>query len=582
MRVVRGLPTSWDPVHVTTYHGTVSGEAVWSPCNRFIALAKSAAIEILDAGTLERLDTFKLPRPSLRRWLSFSPDSRTLTVLDQHELTSLDLQMGSSVSAFISAQTVDFRIGNFPSFAYSVDGKVIAVLDASPQLPAPISTFDLLSVTHTCSLRAPEGCIITPIWTHGESLRFVTLKPGSITVWEVSFTLGHTPELVQSLPAPDEVIDTGDGKFLFLPVLSQLAFTIRDTVFIWDTQNSRFLLKSRINPIPQTAGYPWMSFSSDGGFFLCTIGDQGVHVWKKSPIGYTLCQTLALPPHSRSTRPLLSPNGKLIIAAGQKIARLWHTRDQFACEKENKFILVFSTNELLAAFARSGGNMVTILDLRSGDLRLTIDAGLEVLCLGMTESAVAVVGWGKVITWNIPVECCDSAKVGIDDSAHTTTLDFLGPASPIEGSISPDLTRIAITRHSEALGACLQIHDASSGRQLAGVEIPHRFVSVAQDESRVWWKDLFKETKGWKIIEDRESLTTKLEPLETTAYPPPVFPWQSRHGYKVTRDGWVLSPTQKRLLWLPHRWRRMRRLMVWSGRFLGLGQPEAIIFEFFN
>ena len=88
---------------------------------------------------------------------------------------------------------------------------------------------------------------------------------------------------------------------------------------------------------------------------------------------------------------------------------------------------------------------------------------------------------------------------------------------------------------------------------------------------------------GWEVIEDGESDTTKLRPLVATTCPPGVFPWQSPHGYEVTHDGWVLSPTQKRLLWLPRRWRSVAQYRTWGGRFLGLfhpGIPEVVILEF--
>ena len=63
-----------------------------------------------------------------------------------------------------------------------------------------------------------------------------------------------------------------------------------------------------------------------------------------------------------------------------------------------------------------------------------------------------------------------------------------------------------------------------------------------------------------------------------------IFPL-SNHDYEVTDDGWVLSPSRKRLLWLPHRWRSKEEHRRWDGRFLGLldGQlAEVVILEFFE
>ena len=90
--------------------------------------------------------------------------------------------------------------------------------------------------------------------------------------------------------------------------------------------------------------------------------------------------------------------------------------------------------------------------------------------------------------------------------------------------------------------------------------------------------------KGWEIVEGGVSSVMKLKPLEETLYPSRAFLWHSIRGYKVTDDGWVLSPTQKRLLWLPHRWRSDREEdRLWSGRFLGLSHrlsSGVVILEF--
>ena len=56
----------------------------------------------------------------------------------------------------------------------------------------------------------------------------------------------------------------------------------------------------------------------------------------------------------------------------------------------------------MAATGRLKGNTVTILDLKSGGPRLTIDTGMEVLGLRMTGSTIVVLGAGKVVTWNLP------------------------------------------------------------------------------------------------------------------------------------------------------------------------------------
>ena len=110
------------------------------------------------------------------------------------------------------------------------------------------------------------------------------------------------------------------------------------------------------------------------------------------------------------------------------------------------------------------------------------------------------------------------------------------------------------------------------------------WVGFTWDGREVWAaSDDLGRDEGWKIVEDSVSGSIKVEPLGGIMHPLGVFPWESRHGYKVTDDGWVLSATQKRLLWLPHRWRSKLQRRAWSGRFLGLLQRELsdiVILEF--
>ena len=46
-------------------------------------------------------------------------------------------------------------------------------------------------------------------------------------------------------------------------------------------------------------------------------------------------------------------------------------------------------------------------------------------------------------------------------------------------------------------------------------------------------------------------------------------PWGSSCGYRVTKDGWILSASGKRLLMLPNPWQWPYRIhRVWNGKYL--------------
>ena len=86
------------------------------------------------------------------------------------------------------------------------------------------------------------------------------------------------------------------------------------------------------------------------------------------------------------------------------------------------------------------------------------------------------------------------------------------------------------------------------------------------------------EVKRWKIIEGEKSHLIKLEYQETTEDPPGGFPWHSACGYRITDDGWILSPSGKHLLHLPHHWQLgdKKTSRKWSGHYLALLYMELL------
>lgn len=611
-RVVRGLPLSWEPVVATVRFEDFCGEAIWSPCNKWIAVTRSQSVEILDAVTLSRLSTFKCSQRHFNRQLSFSPDSRLLTLINYGDFLSWDVQTGGILGE--TPTELDASGAAF-SFAHSEDGKMVSIARAVHQDSCAgdenchtiINTYNFPSRTFTGPFCAAEEYLIRPIWTHGEYLQFATIAPGLITTWEVEFTLTSPPVVVESFPIPDE---TFNGKnFLFLPSLSRLAFTPGNGVWVWDVKASKLLLTSQLVQSQEYIGsakmflskemfLPKFSFSSDGCFFACLDTAGVVHIWKDSPAGYVLHQQVHFPPKFpyNSQGPRLSPNGKSIFIPIHGVIHLWHTRNQVLSLPSistgdvfgGHFILKISPNGRFAASGQQGGNTVTVLDLQSGNQRCVIATGVKIDCLGITESTVAVAGNEMVVTWNLLGR--DSAfNASINDSIQITELNYSLPSYNLDKrdyylSLSPDLSLIAIASSSEnSNDLSLKIHDVSTG--VCHVTVPTDIFSqpiFTQDRCEVWV--FFDDQKsGWGIVEDSKSGVMELKPREKTVHPSAAFFWESLCGYQVMDDGWVLSPTQKRLLWLPHHWRSAQKQREWSGQFLGLspsGLSEVIILEF--
>jgi len=577
-RVVRGVPISWGQNFATVKHSDQVQSVAWSSCSRFIAVGLPESTEVLDAVTLEQLHTFTHPY-SAHGPLSFSPDSRSLTQIDgnQNASTTWDLQTGGRISV---TPLIPGKMAFLST--YSMDGKALAVAGLDGFIDAfVVSTYNLISGTHICSHRVSEGRIVAEIWTHGEFLRFATVKPGSITIWQVGFTSEHTLAEIESLPAPD---DTDSEEFLFLPTLSRLAFTLqeREAVLIWDARDSKFLLNF-------VGRRPWgPSFSSDGRFFVCGVLDQGICLWKESPAGYVLHQKLV---HDPRTGPFLSPDGESIIASRARETHLWRTTDPINSPssvppqpaEQTDFILAFSPEKSFIVTGRLGGNLATIVDLKSGDLRLIVDTGMKICGLGVTADTAVVVGEGKIITWNLPAgDCVLDARVNIHDSVRTVVLDHPPPPPAWLHSmpISPNFSHLVITRKFKE-GGGLDIYDVSTGKYLVGTAI-REYVShpwFTRDGREVW-----HDCGGQKIIRGGGSDVIGLEPVGNYDDPSGGDLCVSAHGHEIT-DSWVLDSRKKRVMWLPHHWRVAYEHQIWDGRFLALfdpGLPEPVIIEVYE
>ena len=232
--------------------------------------------------------------------------------------------------------------------------------------------------------------------------------------------------------------------------------------------------------------------------------------------------------------------------------------------------------------------MVTVLDLHSSDPRLIIDAGIEIGSLGMTADTIIVVGEGKIVTWKLPADnCALNTRANIDDSVQTTKI-VLPPFRDPKGvrmSISPDLRRVGVAGHLMSSSSVLGIYDLSTGRCLVRTSTTGILHPRFAWDGREVWCEVYPHLGSCAITEDTEHDTIKIGSSGETEYPPVgvTLPWQSSRGYQITDDGWVLSPTQKRLLWMLPHWRTFEACRIWSGRFLGLSQggpSEVVILEF--
>jgi len=594
MRIVQGVPMSWNPAIMAVKCSNPIGRVVWSPCSRFIAIDCPTETQILDATTLGRVKSLPQQEERASQLLTFSAESRLLTRLSEEpeEFISWDLQTG--VPAGVISSDEAERERHYPgdhrerdrftpealSITYSGCGTMFGVLFKRRDV-AVIVIYNVLSSAST-GYYPVTGPVANIIWTHDRSIRFATFGPGSMTIWEVGFALEHPATEVESLPTPNNFHPP--RRFLFLPTCSRLAFTLERSVFVWDAQHSKLLLNSADIKYPEDDE---MTFSSDGRFFACgTLGPE-IYLWKDSPIGYTLHQRLVSSIDSPS--PLLSPDGQSIIAFCNWDLQLWRTTDPTpplsvparGLQGTERFVLEFSPDESLAAAARLKDSIATVLDLRSGVPRLTIDAGMKIYGLRVAGSTIVVVGEGKIVTWNLPQsDHALNATANINDSIRTIIFDHshLSSSPSPSASISPDFNFTAIVQWSaQTKGLYSHIFDMTTGKYLKIINVYWNGVWFSLD-GRKLWSHLGDTTYGWAIVKDSESNFFEMEHLKETRCPPEECPWTPPRNHKITNDGWVFNSNGKRLLWLPPHWRSFEygRNRMCSGRFVAFLRGELL------
>ncbi|KAF9643063.1 hypothetical protein BDM02DRAFT_3273228 [Thelephora ganbajun] len=592
-RIVRGLPDSWNPAVATMEY--LYTAAAWSPCGRFIAISNhKSRTEILDAATLKRLNILGFLEGRTRK-LVFSPDARLLTIYNPNpeKFITWNLQTGVLVSA-ISPEQWDGDT-ECSSITHSTCGTMFGALIHKLDT-LTIRTYNVHSGTHIYS-HSVEGKVEGDIWTHGECLRFAVVNPQSITTWEVGFASRNTPTKVESLPLPDN-LPNGLRIRSFHPTLSRLAFIHSERIFVWDARHSKFLLNER------APKYRNVFFSSDGRFFVYETPPSEICLWKESPTGYILHRKLNW--EAGISELLISPTGESVLVFNPGGIQLWRTMDSntsFCKRTYGKFIVGFSPDETFAAVTRSWDNTITVLDLTSGNLLSTIDAGMKVRSQRVTGSTVVAVSDERVVTWNLPARDCNLTTRA--DAIRMATMIgcpgmFSYPNYLQFVSISPDLHNIAIIEGLPSDLPRLHLYDVPTGQCLGHVSM-HKKISTSPwftpDGREVWCITRHGGTHGLTIVEGSEPSEAnglaivessvpgviKLEHLRPTNQPPSTPPWLSSRGYQITDDGWILGISGKRLLWLPLYLQSLNTAhRTWSGRFLALLHatlPEAVILE---
>ena len=606
VKLVHGAPVVWDSNTATaTFHFEIK-LAVWSPCNRFVAICPdpTMSVAILDSKTLQRLQNLEFQRevPVSPSALVFSPDTRLLTSCIYNEtlggrssVVSWDLQTGGVVSDIRREEPSYVQVRS--CITYSTNGRMVAVLFRSKSSDT-ISIYDVAAGSYMHSVDNLNPTLKVPylytIWAHGESLRFATPSPMTITIWEVGFHPAATPRKIETFSIPDDTIpaavfspgesyETIPSKFH--PAPYRIAYSLHkpsDAIMVWDFRASKFLLHH-----PTIDFYAPVAFSPDGRFFALTTDESEICLWEESSAGYILVEKVT--PGTPYPTPRFSPNGESVITFGGSIIQLWRRQSLTTTssnltrlrEDNGGFLLEFLPDRPWVVTARKGGKSVTVLDLNSGVPQFTIDTSIEVYGLRPIKNTIVVIGGEKVITWNLPgANLLSNARMNVGDGTQSRYAGKLVDFTTVESaSVSSDLQYIALLRHRPLhQHTRLEVHCRSTGQEL------HQTVEA----SALWffpgrhdiWCAADNEAKVFTIASDALNHTKTVADIKHGEL---GCPWGSSCGYTVTSDGWVLGVGGERLLMLPPLWRSSLEVdRVWNEGFLALlhcGLPEVVILD---
>ena len=592
VRVLTGIPASWDSCIASVGYENSNNCAIWSPCGQLVVAAFDTNIQIHKLNTLERVSTLTSPhdRPPFPTCFTFSPGGHLLAcsfvqynqsdgvkMLHNYSLVLWDIQTGVVIWKVdtLGCGKVMFH-GNQKAITLVLDDGGIHTynaLDGAELYPNDIP-LSLGPGSATC-------------WVHEETLQFaISLKTDGqhvISIKEFQPTSTLPLHTLSSFPIPPY-----DGQFSFSPVSFHASFATLEEVVVLNVQDSKVLLQTKVTQV--YGGTPG-EFSSNGCFFACGISEDTICVWQNTSTGYVPWSSLRyrLP----FDRFLFSPAATLILCYGDMGIELLHLGnhpspqpppevDPYHQPKTNHQV-VYSRDQMYVAAVRQWGSIVTVVDCLFGTTQQFICPDMEIHDIKFVDNTLFAVGRHKLVCWDLEVD-------GVVDSVVKKMLAIESDVRHL--TLSPDCSQIAFIR-----GQTVFLHDLKAPGPLA------QYVSVnliqdvqfSPDQHKLWVLTYTKDNAIYHpdggegfcpIYWHVELVITEGGGFgDATIVEGKPSLWEDTTSCEyLIKGGWVVDSGGKELLWLPPNWRRLfANDMEWNGNFLALvswHHPEAIIVHF--
>jgi hypothetical protein len=438
-----------------------------------------------------------------------------------------------------------------------------------------------------------------PQWAHKESFQlaisFRTDGELVVGIYELQETSNPPLSLVQSFTTLPY-----NGIFSFSPISFHASFVSQTEVVILDVQDSKILFHTKED---QELYIPPGQFSPDGSSFACKTSQQGICVWKNTPIGYVSWSHLK--PRSPFVDFAFSPTMNSIVAWSQEGIQLLHLDNQLSppstemtC-KDGDHLVAYSVGGTYIATARQKDSSVTVL---FGTSQQHIDTGMEIQDIKIVNNTMFVADGHKVLSWHFS----SSGVAQSTHSAHEVAVSPINPSHKVHAidccALSNNCSQIAIA----ALGS-ISLQDIEPQGFLGPttavvpaittVHVPQFPFDVLQLSPNMLrfspdgcqlWALTSSQLESWRHF-------IRMEIVEDwhfgSATRPDMNGWSwvdifSHCDYHIgCGSGWVEdSRSGDNILWVPLSWRTKSETQVrWDGNFLafvGAHHPEPIIIEF--
>ena len=497
--------------------GSFPPSVTWSPCGQFVATRTDEVIQIWDPLTFELLstfwptkNTFQLIGPSV-----YSPDGHSIACVSSAGLVVWDVQTGGVIREIQHSGSQGEQAGGI-QLVWSLDGGLICIVFMDFQSDTQVvERYNVASGSaHTPIVFQSKSELY--LWAHNKSFWIITMDGEGCAL--NTFEVGHTLTKVESFP-----IQLGKQKWglgSFSPTTYHVSLSGDCKLLILDIQKSRSLLDEK-------EPFYFHSFSSDGGHFAASSGNNNIHIWKYNS-GYYIPWRNFLPEYSDQYELLLSPTSPLILGNFEGILKLWYWGGpSVASATHSQQLSIFSLSGTFISTANYEESTVTITNTFSKTPSQYIDTGMEITGLVLIGNVLLVMDLDIAMAWLLTEEGLVDNLLGKRRASW---------CDAIWGTPLGD---------SDNVGSLLEGPTWANGPS----RNPPSFYG-AWDE--YWqccynynpdnWYPFLPIFQGWHILHNG---FMHIAPLEGGEEQP---------QFVLKRGGWVTDQEDKHLLWLPIEW----------------------------